>query len=183
MNVSGYCSFASGAGHAVSGQFAQAHGVGHTNAVQACTVIGRFASVSGSTNIWQATDPVLVMGNGTGIGSEAVGWRLDKDGRQQNTAAEIHQIRSVSDDDTVSARTDRTIMVDSTTNAVQLTLPAGVDGLEFIVKDISANAGTNNITFVADGLETVETGIDITTNGGSRHIQFFNGTWYIIASH
>ena len=54
------------------------------------------------------------------------------------------------------------------------------DGLEYFVKDIGANAAANNITFTPNGADVMEGGSNITTNGGSRHFQFFSGTWWIL---
>lgn len=91
-------------------------------------------------------------------------------------------VRIATNPDTLVVGTDRSLMVDTSVGAVPfvVNMPAGVNGQEFWVKDIGANATANNITFVPDGVETMEAGADITNDSSSRHFQFFSNVWYIM---
>ena len=52
--------------------------------------------------------------------------------------------------------TDVQLNVLSTTGAVTLNLPAGVDGKTYTIKDEDGDAGTNTITIAPNGAETIE---------------------------
>lgn len=70
-------------GDAISnlGNYATAFGIGHSVESYASLTIGRYATSAGSsTSSWISTDPLLILGNGTGVGSEATCHRVDKDG-------------------------------------------------------------------------------------------------------
>lgn len=181
--VSGNGVIAWGDIHSITANYASVFGLGHTVGAYAATVIGRYASAPGTPNAWVATDPVFVVGNGTGVGAEATAFQIDKDGKVTTTAAQRHAAcRSVSADTTLSARTDRTLFVDTAAaaGAVTVTFPVGEDGLEFFVKDSGANANVNNVLFAASGGDTIEASADITNARGTRHFQFFGGVWYVM---
>lgn len=182
IQASGVGSFALGDDVSVSANFAQCFGVGLISSSFASMYIGRYANQTvDSPGAWVATDPLFVAGNGVGVGSRANAYKLDKDGKITTSAAQVHSAcRSVSADTTLSARTDRTLFVDTATavSAVAVTMPPGEDGLEFFVKDSGGNAIVNNITFTPNGADVMESGSTITSVRGCRHFQFFGGVWY-----
>lgn len=57
---------------------------------------------------------------------------------------------------TLSATTGVVILVDTTSAAITLTLPASQDGRVFVIKDVAGTAGTNNITIATPGSEKIE---------------------------
>ena len=181
---SGSASFSIGDANTASGDLSLTTGLGNLNASYCCFVLGRYGSTpSASTNSWVNTDPVFVTGNGSGVGSEANSFEISKDGRIKTTAAQVHAAcRSVNSDTTLSDRTDRSIFVNTTTATgnVNITFPAGVDGLEYFVKDSGDNATVNNILFLPSGADTIEASADITNSRGTRHFQFFGGVWYVM---
>ena len=109
---------------------------------------------------------------------------INQQGRVLTTGASVNKaVRLVSSDYSVNAMTDRTILVDTTTQAVTVSLPTGVDGQEFYIKDAGNNASTNAITIVPAAGQSFEYAAPnevISNDGSSRHIQFFNGSWYIL---
>jgi len=173
-----------GDGVIAGGVNSQSFGEGHTNNSYDCMVIGRYGATPGATvGSWVNTDPVFIVGNGTGVGSEATGFKIDKDGKVTTTASEVHSAcRSVNSDTTLSTRTDRSIYVDTATATgnVTITFPAGETGLEYYVKDSGNNATVNNVLFAATGPDTIEASADITNNRGTRHFQYFSGVWYVM---
>lgn len=169
--------------HNANGQFAVTFGLNNENETYACLMIGRFAENPIATpNAWVSTEEVFVIGNGTGTGSRANAFQIAKDGRMVTTGAQKHKVRGVSADTTLSARTDRSLFVDTAAAAgnVNVTFPPGEQGLEFFVKDSGNNASVNNVIFVPDGADTVEASANITNSRGTRHFQFFGNTWYVM---
>jgi hypothetical protein len=77
--------------------------------------------------------------------------------------------------------TDYMLCVDTATNAVTITLPTGILGTVYIVKDCSGNANINPITINGTGGELVD-GSSATIDAPYGSIQFvFNGTeWSIV---
>lgn len=144
-----------------------------------------------------ASDSVQISAAGTTTGYSltlppaqgAAGETLVNDGGGNLSwaTASSSAIRSDSGTITVSATTDRTIIVDNSGASATVNLPAGVDGLEYFIDGTSA-ATVNTITIVADGTDTIQTGI---TTAGSRlfagavansaHIQFLGGNWYVLS--
>lgn len=172
-----------GSSNIVTGTYASAFGQGHTHASYACIMFGRYGLLAETIGAWVATEAAIALGNGTGIGTENIGWRIDKDGRENTFAAQKHA--AVREGDTVinvSARTDRSIFVDTSIAATTVNLPPGEDGLEYFIKDSGNNAVLNNITIVPNGADTVETAAIIASNGGI-HIQFFKGSWRTMTSY
>ncbi len=76
---------------------------------------------------------------------------------------------------------DYFLCVDTSTTPVAITLPAGILGTVYIVKDCSGNADTNNITIAGTGGELVDSSTaTINTPYGSVSL-IFNGTeWSIV---
>lgn len=77
--------------------------------------------------------------------------------------------------------TDYFLCVDTATNAVTITLPTGILGTVYIVKDCSGDAITNSITIQGTGGQLVD-GSTATINSPYGAIQLiFNGTdWSIV---
>jgi predicted dehydrogenase len=73
------------------------------------------------------------------------------------------------------------ICVDTSTNAVTITLPTGILGTVYMVKDCSGNANNNNITIQGTGGQLVD-GSSATINSPYGSIQLiFNGSeWSIV---
>lgn len=178
--ASGTGSYAHGDKNLASGNFATTFGVGHDSAADNSFAVGVYSDVTGVVSTPAATDSLFVVGNGANLGSPANAIEVCRDGRINTSASTRTKVRGVSDDAVINGRTDRSIFVDSSTNAVALTMPPGEDGLEIFVKDAANNAGSNAITFIPDGTDTMEIVSDITTNRGARHFQFFDGVWYIM---
>ncbi len=178
--ASGIASMARGSKVTVSGDYASALGVGHNNSSYASLNIGRYSLPTAFTpGAWVATEPVLVVGNGTGVGTEADAYRLDKDGRQTTTAAHIDKIRVIVGTDTLSARTDFKAICNAGAGAFNLNLPAGVEGLNFVIGAAAANVGV--FTIVANGGDVLDTNIQTIFNASEPvPITFTGGTWYAI---
>ncbi len=86
---------------------------------------------------------------------------------------------------TVLAR-DTLVEVDASGGAVAITLPAGLDGQVYEIKDGEGSAATNNITITPDGTETIggaATNV-ISTNYGSVKFYYDETTtdWKVIVS-
>lgn len=90
--------------------------------------------------------------------------------------------RAATNPDTLVASVDRSLFVNTSVgvDTFVVNLPAGVNGTEFYIKDAGNNAATNPITFVPNGGDLVNTGADIGQNNQVSHLQFFNGTWWLM---
>lgn len=77
--------------------------------------------------------------------------------------------------------TDYMLCVDTATNAVTITLPTGILGTVYMIKDCSGDADTNNITIQGTGGQLVD-GSSATINSPYGSIQLvFNGVeWSIV---
>jgi hypothetical protein len=77
--------------------------------------------------------------------------------------------------------TDYMLCVDTATNAVTITLPTGILGTVYMIKDCSGDADTNNITIQGTGGQLVD-GSSATINSPYGNIQLiFNGVeWSIV---
>jgi hypothetical protein len=81
---------------------------------------------------------------------------------------------------TVTAE-DYFLCVDTATTAVAITLPTGILGTVYIVKDCSGDANTNNITVAGTGGELVDgSTATIDTAYGSLSFIFNGTTWSIV---
>jgi hypothetical protein len=77
--------------------------------------------------------------------------------------------------------TDYMLCVDTATSAVTITLPIGILGTVYMIKDCSGNADTNNITIQGTGGQLVD-GSSALINTPYGNVQvIFNGTeWSIV---
>lgn len=181
ITASGVATFCWGDGHVSSADYGTTFGFGNNNDSYSCLVIGRFADSTGfNANTWIDTDPVFIAGNGTGTGTRANGFRIDKDGRETTTASHVDTaIRTVAAASAISARTDYVVVCDSTGATGNLTLPAGEDGLEFVFT--GAGAGIALYTLVANGGDAFDVNvITVIAAGVVTRIKFLGGTWYAV---
>lgn len=161
-------------------------GLGNVNNSYSSIMLGRYGKTTGATpTSWVSTDPLMVLGNGTGITTESNAFEVSKDGRVIEVASKVNKaIKIVSGAYFMDGRADRTLVFDTTTVAGSLTLPAGEDGLEVFVVDGKNNANTNNITVTRSGTDLFQNGNTtdtINTDAGARHYQFKSGVWYVLS--
>ncbi len=78
--ASGLSSFAVGSTNVASGDFSAAFGDHTTAQAYKSMVIGRWNTIAGNTTIWNAADPLMVAGNGTGAGTTSNAMTLLKNG-------------------------------------------------------------------------------------------------------
>lgn len=78
--------------------------------------------------------------------------------------------------------TDYMLCVDTATNAVIITLPSGILGTVYMIKDCSGDADTNNITIQGSGGQLVDgsSGATINTPHGSVQLVFNGVEWSIV---
>lgn len=84
---------------------------------------------------------------------------------------------------TVSLSTDYVILVNKTIGAATtVNLPAGQNGLTFLIKDKKGDANTNNITIVPAGSDTIQGSANYVMNVNSQAVWLvYNaGVWSII---
>jgi len=96
------------------------------------------------------------------------------------TSSEIRSVTSVSANYTVLS-SNHTIAV-TTSGAFTITLPATpTTGQFFVIKDVSGNAGTNNITVSGNGnnIDGAATSV-ISTNYGRLRVQYTGSRWSIL---
>lgn len=77
--------------------------------------------------------------------------------------------------------TDYFLCVDTSTTPVAITLPTGILGTVYIVKDCTGDAATNNITVAGTGGELVDgSTATINTSYGSLSFIFNGSEWSIV---
>lgn len=89
--VSGAGSFGMGDGITNSADFAATFGIAQTNSSYNSFMVGRWGLCTGSASSWVSTDPLFVVGNGTGSGSESNAFKVRKDG-QVEAAGVIYSV-------------------------------------------------------------------------------------------
>lgn len=162
-----------------SGQLATVFGLGHINSSFGALVLGQYSTPDAETNnAWVATDCLIKAGNGTGVGTEANAWRLDKDGKLTEAGALRTPVRLVTGSDNISERTDRVIICnDIAAGANTLTLPAGEEGLTFKFGAAATNTGT--FALAPTGGDLIDGNVPVNIAGVATVI-FTSGTWYSI---
>lgn len=89
----------------------------------------------------------------------------------------IQTTRTITGNLTLDTTTkDYLIFVTTASGAISITLPAPVNGREFLFKDISGSANTNNITLVRNGSEKIE-GL-----AASKVLQTNWGAWKLVSN-
>ena len=179
-------SFAANGFNTTFGDSSSAFGNGHNVQAFQCFAVGQYSNAPGSNNLYVPEEPAFVVGNGASDLTRNNAFEVDKDGKIITTGAQQHKaIKLVTADYAVSARTDRTILVDSSAvvSTLTVTLPSGEDGLEFFIKDVGYSADSKNIVIATQPGQFIEATSDITNNGSSRHFQYFaaTSTWYNIS--
>ena len=87
LNASGQAAFVFGDGNTGSGINSTTLGLGQSNGSYASIVGGRYADISGATaGSWVSTDPLFVLGNGTGTGARANAFKVLKNGNVTGSA-------------------------------------------------------------------------------------------------
>lgn len=78
--------------------------------------------------------------------------------------------------------TDYFICVDTSAQATVITLPTGLSGTVYIVKDCTGNANTNNIIIQGTGVQLVDTAANAIINSSFGAVQLiFNQTcWSVV---
>lgn len=147
--------------------------------------VGRNVCVTGGDvnddTIWENTSVVVTLGTDPIIFMQV----FTGDFMLRDYSNATPPTRIAVNPDTLVVGTDRTLYVATNIGAIPfvVNMPAGVPGQEFWVKDMGSNAAANNITFVPNGVDTMEAGSDITSDDGARHFQFFSGVWRIISAY
>lgn len=116
-----------------------------------------------------------------GIATNSPSAKLDVNGTFRVGGATYYAIRTVTGT-TTAASTDRTILVDATSGAVTINLPAAssVVGIEYIVKKIDGSV--NAVTIDGNGSETIDGATTKVLNSQWEitKLQATSGGWYII---
>ena len=174
-------SIAFGDGNTSIGVLSQSFGLGNNNGSYGSMMIGRYGVPGGTAGAWVPTELAFVVGNGTGVGTEANAYSIAKDGRQTTTAAHVDKLRVITGTDTLSARTDFKAICNAGAGAFVLNLPAGEQGLNFIIGQSFTNTGTftimpnggnlldGNVQAIFNTNQPVPITFDVATN-----------TWYAI---
>ena len=165
--VSGAQGFVTGtnntAGHTNSAVFGQQNASGRTNQM----LVGQFYPLADTRAIYG-------VGIGTGVGSELAGFAIDDDGLMRQTQGG-QRVKSRTDAGaavTVDPRTDYAIAC-TNAGAITATLPAGVDGMQYL---IAASTTSGGVTLAPTGGDTVD---NTAIAAGSSRVIFFNsGVWY-----
>ena len=92
----------------------------------------------------------------------------------------VKEIRNVVGNSVLSISTDHVVFVDTTSFTSLITLPTGIDGKEYIIKDSGGNASSNNITVSSgqniDGDSTYVINMDY----GSVTVIFNSSEWSVV---
>ncbi len=113
--------------------------------------LGQYSvATSGDLDDWVATDPILVVGNGTGTGARSTALTIYKNGLLQTTSGRIKVPSRYTTTQTLGI-TDNQVACDTDGGAFTVTLLPGVAGTEHRI----ANTGTsgNDLTIAPDGAE------------------------------
>lgn len=157
--------------------YSQVFGIG-TRGTYGSIVAGRYPLALGNSSAWVSTDPLLLLGNGTAV-SRKDAYRIDKDGLQYQTAAEINTaiVPVGSGVYNINARTNRTMVCSLTGAGGTMNLPAGVNGQIFTFTTGGAGAAVWNL--VPNGADVLDNAVPTTINS-TFSIQFSSvtGTWY-----
>lgn len=175
ISVSGFGSFSWGDFHTVSGNYAQAFGIGQSVDSYLAVVFGRFADVpAGNPNSFVGTDIGFAYGSGTSNVSRFNAFAIYKNGNMQTTGARIASNTQYYGVDSTLAVTDYYVFLqnDPADPAYNITMPPGVEGK--VIK--MYNIGTQTATILGDGADVVQ--LPNVAAGDRREYLYSGGTWY-----
>lgn len=169
--ASGVVSTAMGGNTTATGIYTTATGNYTTAQARNSFVIGRYNEISGTLNSWVATDPLFVVGIGSGAGSPANALTLLKNGKlgigvsapseildingnikvnggqiAKRTASAVDYNPSILTTDYLIAITDTSVARAVTISTEDIQSGSTANPRIFVIKDESGGAGTNNIT-------------------------------------
>lgn len=169
-----------GDGITVTGEASMTMGPGHTNDTYGCAMLGSYALTPGGTiGSMVATDPGVVYGNGV-LGAKSTSYILYKDGKLKEYGANIVPVRIVTGNATLSARTDRKIILNSS-GTKTVTFPAGEDGLTY---DFGFHSSDTTVwTLAGTGGNTINA--QLSTIAAAKAVLSFSathlsGVWYLV---
>lgn len=181
--ISGTACFAFGSNHTLGSSFVTAFGQGINSANYLSSYFGRFPTIPPISAGWVSTDPLFALGNGSSNASRSNAFQVDKDARVTTSASLVNKaIRKVTINSVLDARLDHTILANSTAGVITLTLPSGVDGLEFYIKDYSPTGVSQGTNVVSDGVNIFDEQVGVFTlalNGDWVHLKFLGNSWFV----
>lgn len=128
-------------------------------------------AIFGFYNLANAT-AIFQIGIGTGIGTEANAFEIDENGVTRRELAGLRVRVREAVDPNIDANTD--YFVRALPTSASASLPAGVDGMEYVIK----NAAAGNVTVSPSGGDTIDgAGSLVLASGESAHLFFLNGDW------
>jgi hypothetical protein len=198
--ASGISAHSEGDSTVASGNNSHAAGFGTVAHADEQTAVGSFNVPVGTPGTSLSTDELFTVGNGV-LGTPSTAFAVLRNGTidahahaivnvvagvNPTDAANVSQLSqrftriATATPDTVSATTDYFVGVNVAAAAV-VNLPAGVDGMEYIIKDVSGNALVNNITVVPNGADTIEGAASYLMAANYRGVTliFKTGVWYL----
>ena len=142
----------------------------------ATTITGFSQWFTGDTGLQRLSAGMLAIGN-AGAGDYSGGLKLTTLNLQGPVTTKTRVVSAASD--TISAAADYFLCVAYTsTGAVTETLPAGVAGQTFLIKDCGGSAATHNITITpASGTIDGGSSYSLNTNYGSVAVTYANSQW------
>lgn len=181
VNNNGSFAFIAGSDSTLSSDYSAAFGQNHIAQGYNQFIIGRFGVAQGTTGSYVSTDDAFNIGNGANAGSRNNAFTVSKDGKLLTTAAHRDSaIRLVTGADSISARTDHTIVFDTTTAGGNLSLPAGEKGLAF--EFVSKGSGGATYTLLANGGDVFDPSATSSFTGpGKTVLRYLSGVWYSIS--
>lgn len=158
--------------------------VGNTT-TEVTSAVRAVASQTANLQEWQNSTPVTVASVGVN-GSLTAGPTSSSAATHSILGAQKWTTRAVSGNITLdTTTTDMIALVDTTSSAITVTLPAHAAGRILIIKDAGYNAVTNNITVARAGgtgtIDGVSSGYTINANGASiTLVSDGSSAWHII---
>jgi hypothetical protein len=144
----------------------------------ATTITGFSQWFTGDTGLQRLSAGLLAIGN-AGAGDYSGGLKLTTLNLQGSVTTKTRVVSAASD--TISATADYFLCVAYTsTGAVTETLPAGVAGQTFLIKDCGGDAATHGITITpASGTIDGGSSYSLATNYGSVAVTYVNSQWSV----
>lgn len=158
-----------------------AHGEGAYAQALNQIAVGRFNVKQGTAGSLVVGDDAFIVGNGTNDGLRSNAFSVGNDGLiTMNKGGK--RVRSRIDSGTtvtVNARTDYWVGF-SNTGTVSINLPAGVSGMEYVIKATTATPGAASAIF-RNGTDTIEGATSLLINKPFQGyiLTFQTGVWYV----